>query len=617
MADLSGLALGGCRLVRPIGVGGMGEVYLAEQERLGNRQVAVKVVRLDNEALTNSMLKDVERQFMREAALLGKFSHPNILPVHDAGVEDGILYLVMEYVPGGSLSDALRPGPTQKLTLPLAPGLTADLIGQVAGALQYTHDRGVVHRDVKPGNILMRTTTDGQWQLLLADYGVARAMEEASQRTQVTGTFAYMAPEQFGGTFSPASDQYALAVVAYQLLAGRTPFQGDLATITQAHLSEPPPLLRTFNTAISPTVDAVVLRALAKNPADRYPSVTAFAQALRTAALQPALMPTITATLPEGPVAGTPQPRNAPRPPPAPWPLPGAKLPYDRRPGLARAWIAVIAGVVLLVAAIAGGGLVRDQFLQSSGSPTQTSGTGSTSLSGGPGTIISGGAGVILTATVAAYIPTATASAGPGTDVTAPPPAPTAANQVVFADASPLCHGPNPIYPPWTIDTNTSPLQCPQGGGAEIKVQSSGSLACIEQHSGNIPADAYISVLVTDTGSGDAVLGFRQGQVSTGTDTFAGIGYYFKVSRADTSYLLYQFDSATRQTTLNSGSLEATPAKDFALGIMVRGNQITLYVNGEVIAGPLTDATHPTGWVALCTDGDVIFRDVQVYSVRA
>ena len=108
MMDLSGRVVGGVRLIRPIGLGGMGEVYLGEQTRLGNRPVAVKVVRIDDGALPPERVADLERRFTREAALLGSFSHPNILPVHDAGVQDGLLYLVMDYVPDGSLADALR-----------------------------------------------------------------------------------------------------------------------------------------------------------------------------------------------------------------------------------------------------------------------------------------------------------------------------------------------------------------------------------------------------------------------------------------------------------------------------------------------------------------------------
>jgi hypothetical protein len=293
----------------------------------------------------------------------------------------------------------------------------------------------------------------------------------------------------------------------------------------------------------------------------------------------------------------------------------------------------VLAAVVLLVGALAGGGLVRDHLQQADAQATQTasarSGNPASPTAGQATTATGGAAAVILTATAAAFIPTATATAGLTTDVTSPPPAPAAADQVAFADAAPLCHGSNPIYPPWTVASNTTKAPCPPGGGTEIKAQASGSLACIEQHSGEIPTDAYISVLASDTGSGaadDAVLGFRQGQVSTATSksagtpgvlTYAGVGFYYKVARADTSYVLYQFDSATHQTTLSSDPLSATPAKDFALGVLVQGNQITLYVNGELVAGPFSDATHPTGWVALCTDGDVIFRDFQVYSLRA
>jgi Protein kinase domain len=619
MADLSGREVGGCRLIRPVGIGGMGEVYLAEQTRLGHRQVAVKVVQLDSDALTPDMVKDVERRFRREAALLGSFSHPNILPVHDAGVQDGLLYLVMEYVPDGSLSDAIRPGPAQKLALPLVATRATDLIGQMAAALQYTHDRGVVHRDVKPGNMLVRRTPDGGWQLLLADFGIARAMQEATQRTQVTGTFAYMAPEQFSGTFSPASDQYALAVVAYQLLTGRTPFQGDLGTVTQAHLNEPPPPMRTINPTISPALDAVILRALAKDPADRNPSVTAFAQALREAV-------GLTAGASASAFAGAQKP-SARKTPTVPWPLPGEERPRNRRPGLARAWIAVIAAVVLLVGAVGGTGLLRTHFQQLDAQATQTAAAQTTASASALATTPSGGTGtaqvsatqtaaaVIATATAGAFIPTATATAAASTDVTAPPPAPSAANQVVFADVSPTCHGGNPIYPPWTIANNTAP-SCPASGGVQIQIQNAGSLACIEQHSASILPSAYISVLVTPGSNSGAILGFRQGQVSAGAGTFAGVGYYFKVARSDTSYQVYQFDSATHQTILASGALSATPAADFALGVLAQGKQITLYVNGQPIAGPITDDTHTSGWASLCTEGSAVFRDFQVYTLN-
>ena len=618
MADLSGRELGGCRLIRPIGLGGMGEVYLGEQIRLGNRPVAVKIVRLDDAALPPETIAEIERRFTREAALLGSFSHPNILPVHDAGVQDGMLYLVMEYVPDGSLADAIRPGPAQKLKPPLQPDLVAELISQVAAALQYTHEHGVVHRDVKPGNILARRTPEGKWQLLLADYGIARGIPDTGQKTQVTGTLTYMAPEQFSGQFSPASDQYALAVVTYQLLAGRPPFEGDLATLTQGQLYEAPPSIRTFNPAISPTLEAVVLRALSKKPADRYPSVFAFAAALRSAAAQPVAAP----SEPAAPA------------PPARGPLPGEQPTGNAgqgerksRPGLARAWIAVAAAIVLLVGAIGSADLLSQRGQTTNPPATQTTQPTGEAVTGVPGTAVASGTQTAVafsnTATAAAYIPTATATASLTTDMTSPPPAPAQANSIVFADAAPTskCHGDNPYAPAWVVDNNTK-VNCPAAGGTELTAQSSGALACIEQH--NVPSDAYISVLVTPQGSAesnDAVLAFRQADVPVGTQTpgttsYASTGYFFALSRASAAYSLYQYDTATHQTNLASGTLPTGPAADFALGVLVQGSQIMLYVNGQPIGGPITDTTHTTGWMSLCTNGDTVFKDVQVYSLK-
>ena len=284
MPHLEGREVGGCKLIRKIGAGGMGDVYLAEQIRVGNRTVAVKVVSPDDLTFHPEAATDIARRFEREAAILGNLSHPNILPVHDSGIQDGMLYLVMQYAPDGSLADALRGTGTHPLTLPLPLPFALDLVGQVADALYYTHQHGIVHRDVKPGNVLLRVEPDGHWHVLLADFGVARSVEIDSQRTQVTGTFIYMAPEQFSAKFSPASDQYALAVMTFQLLAGRPPFDGDLATLTRAHMYEAPPSLHAINPAVPAAVDAVIARALAKDPKDRYPTVADFAGALRSAA---------------------------------------------------------------------------------------------------------------------------------------------------------------------------------------------------------------------------------------------------------------------------------------------------------------------------------------------
>src|SRR5215469_1570813 len=131
--------------VREIGAGGMGEVYLAEQIRVGNRPVAVKIVSLDDAAFRSADAEDVAKRFQREAALLGRLSHPNILPVHDSGVQDDMLYLVMAYAPDGSLADAMKGASRHPLKLPAPVPFVVDIIGQVAGALQYVHEQGIVH----------------------------------------------------------------------------------------------------------------------------------------------------------------------------------------------------------------------------------------------------------------------------------------------------------------------------------------------------------------------------------------------------------------------------------------------------------------------------------------
>ncbi len=278
--------LGGCRLIRKIGAGAMGEVYLAEQVPLGNRLVAVKVVHAEYDVTPQpGAAEDAGWHFIREAQLLGRLTHPNILPVYHSGIEAGYLFLVMQYAPDGSLADAIKGKGMHRLDLPASPQFVVDVVAQVAGALQYTHEHQVIHADVKPSNVLVQVEPNGHWHLLLADFGVARSVDSIALRDEVAGTAAYMAPEQFYGRLSPACDQYALGVMAFQLLAGRLPFDGGLVELVQAHAREDPPALRALNPAISPAVEAVIVRALAKGPADRHRSVADFAQALRASSM--------------------------------------------------------------------------------------------------------------------------------------------------------------------------------------------------------------------------------------------------------------------------------------------------------------------------------------------
>src|SRR5262249_52086081 len=162
--------------IRKLGAGAMGEVYLAEQVALGNRLVAVKVVQAEHDVSPpTGAAKNVGWRFIREAQLLGRLTHPNILPVYHSGTEAGYPYLVMQYVPDGSLADAIKGKGVHKLDLPASPSFVVDLVAQVADALQYTHEHHVIHADVKPSNMLVQVEPNGHWHVLLADFGIARS----------------------------------------------------------------------------------------------------------------------------------------------------------------------------------------------------------------------------------------------------------------------------------------------------------------------------------------------------------------------------------------------------------------------------------------------------------
>ncbi len=363
LLHLEGHEIGGCRLLQRLGAGGMGEVYLAEQVTLGNRRVAVKIVRANDE--TPGEFQDAAQRFLHEGQLLAQLAHPNILPVHDSGVDGDYLYLVMEYAPDGSLKDAVRGHGANPLRPPVDSEQVGDVVGQIAAALQHTHDRGIVHGDVKPGNVLVRTEEGGRRRLLLADYGVARDMEATVEWNNVTGTVAYMAPEQFSGLFSPASDQYALGVVAYQLLTGHTPFSGNFAEQMRGHLVSPPPPLRALNPAVSQRVAQVINRALAKRPERRWPSVQAFADAL-DAALRAEDETTVLGFLTGWDITRVARRRDANLPvaramvvggePTTPGPLAGAH-PYRQRTDHIRFGVVALSAALLLVAAVAAFGV--------------------------------------------------------------------------------------------------------------------------------------------------------------------------------------------------------------------------------------------------------------------
>lgn len=285
--SLEGLQLGQYRLVRLLGTGGMGEVYLATDPRV-QQQVAIKVSKDEPSAYpTRDSARDAIRLFQREARAIAQLDHPHILPLFAYGEEivQGItfIYIVMPFRPEGSFAQWLQQRPGAGL-LPLAD--IAYFIGQAADALQYAHDQQILHQDVKPSNFLIRLNRNNpnRPDLLLADFGIAKLNSAtASVSGSIRGTPIYMAPEQWEGQPVPASDQYALAVMTYELLTGSVLYSGRPEYVMYQHLQGQPLPPSRHNPSLSNSLDAVILKALAKKPSDRFPSIAAFAVSLQQA----------------------------------------------------------------------------------------------------------------------------------------------------------------------------------------------------------------------------------------------------------------------------------------------------------------------------------------------
>lgn len=354
--------IGPYRVVEQVGRGGMATVYKAHHAALA-RYVAIKVL---PEFLAGE--EGFKERFQQEAVAVAKLRHPNILAVFDYGDADGTAYIVNEFVDGGTLSD--------QLGSPLPVDYVVSTLRPIASALDYAHARGILHRDIKPSNILMNM----EGTPVLGDFGLAKMMERGPGLTQagmIVGTPEYMSPEQCSGEgVASAADIYSLGVVAYQMLTGQLPFMAatPAAVINaQLHNQLPPP--RSINPDLSPEVEGVLLKALAKAPKDRYRTAAAMVKALQDAGASttasehaPALPPpprsepTMVMGAPEPPPVATPQP-VMPTPPPPMTPAPGpspsqppgqwvAQTRSVGAPPSTPAWVTVVLGIGIVLAVV-------------------------------------------------------------------------------------------------------------------------------------------------------------------------------------------------------------------------------------------------------------------------
>src|SRR3954469_3091549 len=274
------------RVTRRIASGGMATVYACEDQVLG-RLVAVKVL-----APAFATDEDALARFQREARAVARVSdHPHVVTIYDIGEHEGSAFIVMEYFPGGTLADKLRADE------PIPAPTALAWLDEAASALDHAHDAGIVHRDVKPANLLL----DANGRLAVGDFGIARMATDVNVTSTgtVLGTAAYLSPEQaLGQPATPASDRYALAVVAFQLLTGERPFQAEHpAAQARAHVEAPPP-----PSGLSAAVDRTLWRGMDKEPDNRWPTASAMVDALDDALGEEAEPTPVPATAPTAPV---------------------------------------------------------------------------------------------------------------------------------------------------------------------------------------------------------------------------------------------------------------------------------------------------------------------------
>jgi len=370
----AGEEFAGYRIERQLGRGGMGVVFLVEHVRLG-RKAALKVL-----APEWAEQEGFQERFVRESRLAASLDHPNIVPVYDAGEQDGVLYIAMRFVEGTDLASVIDAEPGG-----LEPERALSIVRQIADALDAAHAEGLVHRDVKPGNVLIGSPTrpGGREWAYLTDFGLTKQIAAKTRLTRTgmfMGTLDYVAPEQIrGDELDGRADEYALACMLFETLTGRPPFAKDAElAVIHSHLTEPPPAASSVRVDLPVALDDVLARGMAKLKGERFATCTELLEAA-TAAVEGRMVPAsdLPAPPPQPPTA--PSPAEPTRPPE---PSPAAR----RRPGR---WV-LVAGVIALLAAAGG------VFALTSGGrdePTPSGPTGAVSGTTGASGALSGATG--------------------------------------------------------------------------------------------------------------------------------------------------------------------------------------------------------------------------------
>jgi serine/threonine protein kinase len=613
--DLTGRVLGNCTLERLLGQGGMGAVYLAKQER-PSRWVAVKVLH-PNIALDNHGNEEFLARFRREADVIARLEHVNIMPIYEYGEQNGSAFLVMPYVSGGSLKDVL----IKRGALTLQEATV--FIDQAASALDYAHSQGVVHRDLKPANFLLHA--DGR--LVLADFGIARIIEESlstgatlTSAGTILGTPEYMAPEMASGAaIDYRADIYELGIVLFQMLCGRVPFTGTTPySVVIKQIQERLPSVQQINPALPAAVDTVIQTATAKQPDKRYQAASTMAQALRqvgsgsaqsyypplnipsidhSTSLSPKSQPLVlpaTQTPPYGqaPTGATwnnQSPSTGVYPPPQAYPAQSPRTGQYQPPlqkKKRQPW-GLILGVVLLLVLIIGGVVFGSQLVKGNGQANQPQGP----------------ANIPASKTTPTLSPTSAPTPTPSpTSAPTPSPTPITASNTLLVG--------NQLY-----STNRPGPNCDNSGGSWTLFNGV-HLNCLnnrirltnpDQNQGlegvlltKIPAqnnfpDNYViqTHIQHENAKGDIGIYFRNqpGAQNQGVYTF--------LVHPDGTWSVTIYDNASgAPTELKKGSLGVDPYGQLNLAVVANGSQYSVYLNSNLLT-TVSDGTYLQGTVGL------------------